>query len=190
MEILGGILVLIIMIGLSGIKVVKDHSQLVVFRFGKLSHCKGAGVHLILPIIDQSETVDTRIVTISTPVLEEITLDHISIKVSAVCLFQISDAKKAVSKIEDPNKAISELVQTTLRIVVNQHDLRHLLSDRGRMNSLLKSKLEKQTREWGVRINAIEIKEVRIPREMKKALLRWKRHHSDHDFHFPHFGNK
>lgn len=184
MEIIGGIVVLTIMVILSGIKVVKEHSQLVVYRFGKVVSSKGAGVHLVLPMIDQSETVDTRIITLTTPILEEITLDHVSIKISAVCLFQIADARKAVSKIDNFTKATNELVQTTLRTVVSQHDLRHIVSDRGRMNGLLKSKLDKQTREWGVRINAIEIKEIKIPREMKKVMLRAKRHiHHEHELH-------
>jgi regulator of protease activity HflC (stomatin/prohibitin superfamily) len=181
MEIIGGIVVLTIMVALSGIKVVKEHSQLVVYRFGRLISSRGPGVHLIVPIIDQAETVDTRIITLATPLLEEMTLDHASIKVSVVCLFHVVDAKKAVSKIDNVSKATEELVQATLRTVISQHDLKHLVSDRGRMNSVLKSKLEKQSREWGVRINTIEIKEVVIPKEMKKWLSRTKRgHHGEH----------
>lgn len=181
MEIFGGIAVLTIMILLSGIKVVKEHSQLVVFRFGKLAGSKGPGVHLVIPIIDQSQIVDTRIVTIATPIHEEMTLDHVAVKVSAVCLFSVTDAKKAVSKIDDSTKAVSELLQTTLRTVVSQHDLKFLVSDRGRLNSILKSKLEKQTQVWGVKISAIEIKEVKIPKEMKKALFLLKRRLGDHE---------
>src|SRR5208282_1412100 len=105
MEIIGGIVVLTIMVVLSGIKVVKEHSQLVIFRFGRLVSSKGPGVHLVLPMVDQSETVDTRIITLITPILEEMTLDHVSIKISVVCLFQIADAKKAVSKIDNVTKA-------------------------------------------------------------------------------------
>ena len=180
MEILGGIVVLTIMVILSGLKVVKEHSQLVVYRFGRLVSSRGPGLQLVLPMIDQSETVDTRIVTLTTPVLDEMSLDHISIKISAVCLYQIADAKKAVNKIENVSKAMVELVQTTLRTAVSQHDVKHIISDRGRMNGFLKTKLEKQTREWGVRINAIEIKEIRIPKEMKKILARSKHHHGLH----------
>ncbi len=181
-EILGGIVVFTCMVLLSGIKVVKEYNQLVVFRFGKVAAAKGPGVHMVIPIIDQGQTVDTRTITITTPVLEEMTSDHVSIKLSAVCMFNIVDAKKAVSKIDDVTKATNELVQTSLRTIVAQHDLRHLMSDRGRMNSALKSKLEKQTREWGVRVTVAEVKEIKIPKEMKKALLRAKRHHHDHHF--------
>ncbi len=179
-EILGGIVVFTVMVLLSGIKVVKEYNQLVVFRFGKVVSAKGPGIHMVIPIIDQSQTVDTRIITFTTPVLEEMTLDHVSIKISAVCLFSVTDAKKAVSKIDDVEKATNELVQTSLRVVVSQHDLKHVMSDRGRMNGNLKVKLEKQTREWGVRIHTVEVKEIKIPREMKKALLRSKRHPHHH----------
>lgn len=172
-EILGGIIVSAIMILLSGIKVVKEYNQLVIFRFGKLlEESKGPGVHLVIPLIDQVQSVDTRLVTLAPPVLEEMTSDHVSVKVSVVCLFQIIDARRAISKIDNVTKATSELVQTTVRTVISQHTMKFLVSDRGRMNNLLKAKLEKQTKEWGVRIASIEIKEIKIPREMKKALLR------------------
>jgi regulator of protease activity HflC (stomatin/prohibitin superfamily) len=180
MEILGGIVVLTIMVILSGLKVVKEHSQMVIYRFGRLVGSKGPGLQLVLPLIDQSETVDTRIVTLTTPLLEEITLDHIAIKISVVCLYQIGDAKKAVSKLDNISQAVTELVQTTLRTAVSQHDLKQIMSDRGRMNGHLKTKLDKQIREWGLKINTIEIKEIKIPRDMKKVLARSKHHHGLH----------
>lgn len=180
MEILGGIVVLTILVMLSGLKVVKEHNQLVIYRFGRLIASRGPGLQLVVPMIDQSETVDTRIVTLATPLLEEMTVDHISIKVSVVCLYQIADAKKVVARIDNVNKAMSELVQATLRTEISQHDLKHIMSDRGRLNGHLKTKLDKQVREWGVRLNAIEIKEIKIPREMKKVLARSRRHHGLH----------
>jgi regulator of protease activity HflC (stomatin/prohibitin superfamily) len=188
MEILGGIVVLTIMVVLSGLKVVKEHSQLVIYRFGRVIGSRGPGLQLVLPMIDQSETIDTRIVTLATPLLDEMTLDHITIKISVVCLYQIVDAQKAVSKIDNAARAVSELVQATLRTVVSQHDLKHIMSDRGRMNSLLKSKLDKQTGSWGVRISVIEIKEIKIPKEMKKILAHSKRHHGLH--HGEHHGEQ
>lgn len=185
MEILGGIAFLTIMILLSGIKIVKEHNQLVVFRLGKVLNSKGPGMHMVIPIIDQVQTIDTRIVTLATPLLEEMTLDKVSVRISAVCLFQIIDAKKMVIRIDDVTKAVNELLLAGLRMQVSQHDLKSLVSERGRMNDFLKSKLEKQTQQWGVRVNALEIKEVKIPREMKKELLRVKRRLCDHPDHHP-----
>ncbi|MBX9688985.1 MAG: SPFH domain-containing protein [Candidatus Obscuribacterales bacterium] len=174
MEIIGGIIVFTLMLVLSGIKVVKDYNQLVVFRFGKFAYSRGAGIHLVLPLIDQAELVDTRLVTFSLPLLDEMTMDHVPVKVSAVCIFQIYDAQKRILKVDNLNEALEELVQTSLRTVISQHDLKHLISDRGRVSFLLKSRLDKQTREWGVKLHTLEIKEIKIAKNIKKALLRAK----------------
>jgi regulator of protease activity HflC (stomatin/prohibitin superfamily) len=174
-EIVGGIIVLTIMVLLSGIKTVKEYDQLVVFRFGKVAGSKGPGLQMVIPLIEKAQTVDTRLITLAIPILEELTLDKASVKVSAVCLFQVVDARKAVTKIDDVSKATGELAQTTLRHVISQTDLRHLLSERGSVSGVLKSRLDRQTREWGVRIKSFEIKEVKIPREIKKALARLRR---------------
>ena len=170
LEILGGIIVSAIMILLSGIKIVKEHDQLVVFRFGKLIESKGPGTHLVIPFIDQVETVDTRITTITTPILEELTQDHVSVHVAAACLFQIVDAKRMVSRIDDSHEAIEELAQTTLRAVISQHSMRQLVSERVKINAALKEKLDKQAKDWGIKIIAFELNEVEIPEEMKILL--------------------
>ncbi len=172
LEILGGIIVSAIMILLSGIKVVKDYNQLVVFRFGKLIDSKGPGVHLVIPFMDQVETVDTRIVTVATPTLEELTQDNVAIKISAACLFQVADAKRTVSRVDDINVAIAELAQSSLRSGVSQYTLRQIVTDRGKLNAFLKEKLEKQAKDWGIKIVTFEIKEINLPADVKKALLR------------------
>ncbi len=175
-EIVGGIIVLSIMILLSGVKVVREYDRLVVFRFGKLLGSREAGVHLVLPVVERAQTIDTRLTTLPLSMIEELTLDNISVRVSALCLFQVVDAAKAITKVDNPAKATGEVAQTSLRRVIGQHDLRHLLSDRRRVDFELKSILDKQTRAWGVRIHSIEIKEVKIPRDMKKALARARRY--------------
>lgn len=172
LEILGGIIVSAIMILLSGIKVVKDYNQLVVFRFGKLIASKGPGVHLVVPFMDQVETVDTRFVTVATRTLEELTQDNVAIKISAACLFQIVDVKRTVSRVDDINAAIAELTQSSLRSGVSQYTLRQMVTDSGKLNAFLKEKLEKQAKDWGIKIVAFEIKEINLPADVKKALLR------------------
>lgn len=178
-EIVGGIIVLSIMILLSGIKVVKDYDRLVVFRLGKVVGSREPGVRLVLPLIERAQTIDTRLVAMPIPLQEELTLDNVTVRVSALCLFQVVDAAKAITKVDNPAGATREIAQITLRRVIGQHDLRHLLSDRRRVDFELKSILEKQTRAWGVRIQSIEIKEIKIPREMKKALARARQFASD-----------
>lgn len=158
MEIFGGIVVLAIMVLLSGIKVVKDNNRLVVYRFGRVVATKGAGVHLIVPILESAETVDTRMMMLDTPVLTATTLDGQTVNVSAVCMFQVGDAKKAVTKVANATEATGTLAQTILRSVVGHNDLKTLQSEQRGINKRLKTALEKQTREWGINIKSVEIK--------------------------------
>ena len=158
MEILGGILVLAVMVLLSGIKVVKDNNRLVVYRFGRVVATKGAGVHLIVPIVESAECVDTRMMMLDTPILTVTTLDDQTVNVSAVCMFQVGDAKKAVTKVANATEATGTLAQTILRSVVGHNDLKTLQSEQRGINKRLKTALEKQTREWGINIKSVEIK--------------------------------
>jgi regulator of protease activity HflC (stomatin/prohibitin superfamily) len=158
LEIFGGIVVLAIMVLLSGIKVVKDNNRLVVYRFGRVVATKGAGVHLIVPILESAETVDTRMMMLDTPVLTATTLDGQTVNVSAVCMFQVGDAKKAVTKVANATEATGTLAQTILRSVVGHNDLKTLQSEQRGINKRLKTALEKQTREWGINIKSVEIK--------------------------------
>lgn len=171
-EILGGIIVLTIMVILSGIKVVKEHDRLVVFRGGKEVLDKGPGVQLVLPVIEKAQVVDTRIVTLPSQLIQAMTSDKMSVKVSALCMYQIVDAKKAVTKVENVSKAATELADMALRTAVSNHDLLHLISDRKRINFNLKNILDRQTKEFGIRIVKIELKDVRLSKDMRKALAR------------------
>lgn len=161
LEILGGMIVLIVMIVLSGLKTVKEHTQLVVFRYGKVVSCKGPGLHLVLPIIDNVELVDTRIITLDIPAVAVTTLEGDSLEMSAQCMYQISDAKRAVTKIEDARSATMFVTQSALRELARQNSTDFLKDETKRANSRLKSLIEKQTLSWGIRINAVEIEEFR-----------------------------
>ena len=158
MEIFGGIIVLAVMVLLSGIKVVKDNNRLVVYRFGRVVATKGAGVHLIVPIVESAETVDTRMMMLDTPLITATTLDDQIVDVTAICMFQVGDAKKAVTKVSNATEATGTLAQTVLRSVVGQNDLKTLQSEQRGVNKKLRTALEKHTREWGINIKSVEIK--------------------------------
>jgi len=162
LEIIGGLIVLSIMVLLSGIKVVKDNSRLVVYRFGKVVATKGAGVHLILPILESAESIDTRMMMLDTPLVAAKTLDDRHVSISAVCMFQVGDAKKAVTKIANVAEATGIQAQTVLRSVVCQNDLRTLETEQKNVNKRLRMALEKQTREWGINIKSMEIKDLKV----------------------------
>lgn len=175
-EIVGGILVLLLTILFSGIKAVKENHALVIYRAGKISRTVGSGLQFVMPLVEKAETIDVRVVTLPIAHVEETTLDHYPVKVSAVLFYQVVDAKRCLSKVQDVAAATAEICEVALRTMVGQHDLRHLLSDRTRINWTLKTILERRLREFGVRVVSIEVKEVQLSREAKKALSRSMNH--------------
>ena len=169
-EIFGGIVVLTIMVTLSGIRVVKEHDRLVVYRFGKIIGTKGTGVQVIVPLIDKVQLVDMRIGSIPLENLDEVTSDQYPVNVSAFCMFQINDAAKAVSKIDDPVSATTESARSALRLVIGQQSLKDVMVHRRMLNTSLKVELECRTRHWGIRIKSFEITQVKVTDEVRKQL--------------------
>lgn len=166
LEIFGGIFVLSIMVLFSGIRVVKEHERLVVYRLGKIIGSKGQGVQFIVPLVDNVEVFDTRLVTSPIPALQERTADDRAVVISVLCMVQITDAAKALSRVDDPVKATIETAQAVIRVVVGQQTLDQLFSQRRIVNAALKVELECRTRNWGVRIKSMEIKEVKVQQEV------------------------
>lgn len=157
---------------LSSIKVIKEYDRLVVFTLGKADNVIGPGLNLVCPIIQQTKKVDLRIITMSIPMQEIISKDNVSLKTAAVCFFQVVDPFKAVTKIEDPFSATNQIAQTTLRSVLGQHSLDELLSDRDAINAKLSAIIDRQTEGWGIKVNAVEVKDVEIPDSMQRAMSR------------------
>src|SRR5690349_13006232 len=117
-EIFGGIIVLFFMILLSGIKIVREHDRLVIFRFGKIIGHKGPGMQMVVPLIDRSHSVDVRITASSTSPIEVATLDKVPVRLSALCRFYIIDPVKAVAKVDDANAHTMEIMHTVLRSII------------------------------------------------------------------------
>jgi regulator of protease activity HflC (stomatin/prohibitin superfamily) len=169
MEILGGIIVLTLLMLLSGLKIVKEHNRLVVFRCGKVIGSKGPGMHMVVPLIDRAHTVDTRIVTAPIPPMEVVTKDHRHVKVSAVCMTQIVDAAKALTKMTEPEVATLETVQAVLAATLHHHTLKELLHDRQHIAHILKKELSRRTKQWGIQIKSFELKEIDLPMELRES---------------------
>lgn len=161
-EIYGGILALIIMILLSGIKIVREHDRLVIFRFGKIIGHRGPGMQLVVPLIDRSHYVDTRITASSTSAVEATTLDKVPVRLSALCRFHIMDPVKAVAKVDDPISHTMEALHTVLRSTISEHTSQDILANEAELNSTLKRALSRQTKSWGVRVKSVEIKELAL----------------------------
>ena len=164
------VVVLLIIILSSAIKVFPEYQRGVIFRLGRLSPPKGPGIFLIIPIVDRMVRIDLRTITIDVPAQEVITKDNVPVKVNAVVYFRVIDPSKAVVEVQNYIVATSQIAQTTLRSVLGQSDLDHLLTERDKLNARLQEIIDEQTEPWGVKVSIVEIKDVEIPPNMQRAM--------------------
>ncbi|MBX9938274.1 MAG: slipin family protein [Candidatus Obscuribacterales bacterium] len=157
---------------LSSIRVIKEYEKIVVFTLGRADGVRGPGLQLVFPLLQQSKKVDLRVLTMPIPMQEAITKDNVSVKTAAVCFFQVDDAFKAVTKIEDPLAATMQIAQTTLRSILGQHELDELLTERDAINAKLSAVIDRQTEGWGIKVMAVEVKDVEIPQSMQRAMAK------------------
>ncbi|MCS7199254.1 MAG: slipin family protein [Caldimicrobium sp.] len=166
-------IILIILLFLqASIKVINEYERAVVLRLGKFHKVKGPGLILLIPIIDKMRKIDLRTVTLDVPPQEVITRDNVSIRVSAVVYFRVMDPDKAFLQVEDYYYATSQLSQTTLRSICGQAELDEILAEREKLNMKLQEILDAETEPWGVKVSKVEIKEIDLPEEMKRAMAK------------------
>jgi regulator of protease activity HflC (stomatin/prohibitin superfamily) len=169
-------LVLLLFIIFLGFKVLPEYERGVIFRWGRLSRGivggNGPGVIIILPLIDRMIRVSMRTVTMDVPPQDVITSDNVTVKVNAVIYFRVVDPQRAIVEVEDYLYATSMMAQTTLRSVLGQSQLDDLLSKRDQINAELQRIIDQQTEPWGVKVSAVEVKNVDLPHEMQRAIAR------------------
>src|ERR687887_675029 len=166
-------LIIVILYLLSSIKILAEYERGVIFRLGKLlPRAKGPGVILVFAPIDRIVRVGLRTVVFDVPPQDIITRDNVSVKVSAVVYFRVIDPRKAIIEVENYLYATSQLSQTTLRSVLGQAELDDLLSQRDRLNQQLQHILDNETEPWGIKVSAVEVKNVDLPQEMQRAMAR------------------
>ena len=157
----------------TSLRVLREYERAVVFRLGRLKGAKGPGLIFLVPLgIDRMVKVPLRIVALDIPPQDVITRDNVSVKVNAVLYFRVSDPVRAVMEIEDYLFATSQLAQTTLRSVIGQAELDQLLAERERFNDLLRKIIDEGTNAWGIEVTAVEVKDIDLPQEMKRAMAR------------------
>ncbi|ABB24165.1 slipin family protein [Pelodictyon luteolum] len=166
------ILILVAAFLASSIKIMREYERAVVFRLGRLLGPKGPGLIILIPGIDKMVRVDLRTVTLDVPPQDIITRDNVSVKVSAVVYFRVLDPVKAIIDVEDFHFATSQLAQTTLRSVCGQGELDNLLAERDEINTRIQSILDKDTEPWGVKVSKVEVKEIDLPEEMRRAMAK------------------
>jgi regulator of protease activity HflC (stomatin/prohibitin superfamily) len=165
-------LAFIIIIILSGIKVLKEYERGVVFRLGRIVEPKGPGIRFIIPGIDKMLKIGLRVITLDVPPQDVITRDNVSVKVSAVVYFRVVDPVKAVIQVENYLYATSQIAQTTLRSILGQAELDELLAEREKLNVRLQDVIDKHTDPWGIKVSLVELKYVDLPQEMQRAMAR------------------
>lgn len=170
------ILIALLIFLFSRIRILKEYERAVVFRLGRISTAfigkSGPGLIVLLPFIDTMEKVSLRTVTMDVPVQDIITKDNVSVKVNAVIYFRVIDPNKAVLEVENFLYATSQISQTTLRSVLGQSQLDELLSQREEINVQLQGIIDEQTEPWGIKVTAVEVKNVDLPQEMLRAIAR------------------
>jgi regulator of protease activity HflC (stomatin/prohibitin superfamily) len=165
-----GIIILIIL-GLS-IRVVNQYERGVHFRFGRVIGVKDPGLRLIIPVVDRLDKVSLRIVTMPIPSQRIITQDNVSIDVAAVAYFKVVNAYDAVVAIENYNRAVNQIAQTTMRNVIGQFLLDDVLSSTSKINERIKEIIDKHSEPWGVQVTAVEIKDINLPEQMRRSMAR------------------
>ena len=166
------IIILAVIILPQAIRVLREYERGVIFRLGKLLTAKGPGVIFLIPIVDRMVRMDLRVVTINVERQEMMTRDNVPVSVDAVVYFRVVDPQSAVVKVENFLKATSLIAQTTLRSVIGQAPLDDLLSQRESINQTLQDIIDKQTEPWGVKVTAVEVKDVVLPDTMKRAMAK------------------
>lgn len=157
----------------NSIFVIKEWERGVVLRLGRmLPEAKGAGLRIVLFPIDVLYRIPLRLETLDVPSQDIITRDNVSAKVNAVCYFRVVDANLALSQVQNYLYATSQLAQTTLRSIVGQFELDAILSEREKVNAKLQEIIDHDTEPWGIKVTKVEVKQVDIPEEMKRAIAR------------------
>ncbi len=154
------------------IRILREYERGVIFRLGKLVGAKGPGLIFLIPVVDRMVKMDLRVVTIDVTRQEVMTRDNVPVTVDAVVYFRVIDPVEAVVKVENFWKATMLISQTTLRSVLGQAELDELLAQRDKINHTLQEIIDRQTDPWGVKVTAVEVKDVALPETMKRAMAK------------------
>ena len=168
----GAVLVIVLLFLMNAIKIVREYERGVIFRLGRLVAAKGPGLILILPIIDKMVKVSLRTVTLDVPPQEVITKDNVSTQVNAVLFFRVLDPNAAIVEVQNYVEATRQIAMTTLRSVLGGFELDQVLGEREKINMQLQRIVDQQTDPWGIKVVNMEIKDVKLPSDMQRAIAR------------------
>ncbi len=170
-----GITLIIVLVALffgNAVRVLNEYERGVIFRLGRVIKAKGPGLIILIPLLDKMQRVSLRLVAQDVPSQDVITRDNVSVKVSAVIYFRVTDPVKAVISVENYLYATSQLSQTTLRSVCGQAEMDDLLSERDKINAHIQEILDRHTEPWGIKVTVVELKQIDLPPEMQRAMAK------------------
>src|SRR5499427_69152 len=156
----------------TGLRVLREYERAVYFFLGRSWGAKGPGLIYLPPLFARMQKVSLRVMALDIPPQDVITRDNISIKVNAVLYMRVKEPVKAVIGVENYLYATSQLAQTTLRSVLGETELDELLANREKINAILKKIIDQRSEDWGIEVSAVEVKDVDLPPEMKRAMAR------------------
>ncbi len=170
--IFGTIAILLLGILINAIKILREYERGVIFQLGRYWKVKGPGLIIVIPIVQQIERVDLRVIVMDVPTQDVISKDNVSVKVNAVVYFRVIAPEKAIIQVEHYLEAVSQLSQTTLRSVLGQHELDDMLAERDKLNHDIQTILDKQTDAWGIKVANVEIKHGDLDESMIRAIAK------------------
>ena len=165
-------LAIVVFIIANSVRILREYERGVVFRLGRFVGVRGPGLIILIPLFEKMVRVTLRTVAMDVPPQEVVTRDNVSVKVNAVLYFQVFEPGKAIIAVEDYLYATSQMGQTTLRSILGEHELDDLLSNREKINQMLQKIIDERTDPWGVKVSAVEVKDVDLPETMKRAIAK------------------
>lgn len=171
------VIALVVVVGViallaASIRILKEYERGVVFRLGRCVGTRGPGLILLIPALEQMNTVSLRTVATEIPGQDVVTKDNVTIRVTAVVYSKVVDPEKAIIEVERYEYALAQLAQTALRAVIGQHILDEVLGEQTKLQEALGISLASQTGKWGVKIDHVEMKNIDLPVEMQRAMAK------------------
>ncbi len=164
------ILGIIVVLFFASLRIAQEYERAVVFRLGRIQAQRGPGVYFLLPFLEWKQLIDMRTATVNIEQQETITRDSVTIRVNAVLWFKVTDAVQAIVTVQNYRNAVYAVALTSLRNIIGQHDLDQVLKERDAINAQLRGMIDATTEPWGIKVEAVEMKDVEIPEQMQRAM--------------------
>jgi regulator of protease activity HflC (stomatin/prohibitin superfamily) len=166
------VVVLAVVLVLASLRVISEYERAIHFRLGRLSGSKGPGLVIVLPLIDRIERVSLRTVALEIPSQDLVTKDNVTVRVNGVTYYVVRDPVKAVMSVQHYAYATAQVAQVTLLSVLRQVDLDALLREREMLAARLRELIDAATEPWGIEVTMVEVKDVELPEQMRRAMAR------------------